>query len=88
MLQWIIKDISNIFPAIDSNPNVCGGVPCIIRTRIPVWVVVQAKLLGTTDANLLLSYPTLRAEDLVDAWAYFRVHKDEVMLQISENEKE
>jgi uncharacterized protein (DUF433 family) len=71
---------------IESIPSVCGGEPCIVRTRIPVWVLVQARRLGTSEADLLRAYPTLRAEDLVNAWAYLRTHKDEIEGQIRENE--
>ncbi len=86
-LQWIVKDMGDAFPGIASRPVVCGGVPCIVRTRIPVWVLVQARLLDTTDADLLRCYPTLRAEDLVDAWAYYRAHRDGISQQIANNEK-
>lgn len=87
ILQWIVKDIGNAFPGIESHPDVCGGVPCIVRTRIPVWILVQARLLGTSDADLLRCYPTLRAEDLADAWAYYGAHREEITRQITENEE-
>ena len=57
-----------------------------MRTRIPVWVLVQARLLGVSEADILRSYPTLRAEDLANAWAYSRAHHDEIEQQIRENE--
>ena len=63
-----------------------GGEPCIVRTRIPVWVLEQARRLGTSEAELLRCYPTLRAEDLVNAWGYARAHQDEINRQIEENE--
>ncbi len=56
------------------QPTICGGEPRIIRTRIPVWILVQARRLGTSEADILKSYPILRAEDLVNAWAYYRGH--------------
>lgn len=87
VLQWVVHDLGDAFPGIDSIPGVCGGAPCIVRTRIPVWVLVQAKQLGTSEADLLRCYPSLRAEDLAHAWAYFRVHRDEIEAQISENEE-
>lgn len=86
VLQWVVQDLGDAFPGIDSNPGVSGGEPCIVRTRIPVWVLVQARNLGTTEADLLRSYPTLRAEDLSNAWAYYRSHKEEIDRQIQENE--
>jgi uncharacterized protein (DUF433 family) len=78
--------MGDAYPGIDSIPSVCGGEPCIVRTRIPVWVLVNARELGTSEANLLRCYPTLRAEDLANAWAYFRSHRQEIELQIRENE--
>lgn len=86
-LQWIVRDLGDAFPGIESNPDVSGGEPCIVRTRIPVWVLVQARHLGVSEAELLRSYPTLRAEDLVNAWGYFRTHRDEVEQQIRANEE-
>ncbi len=73
-------------PGIESRPGVCGGEPCIVRTRIPVWMLEQARRLGVSEAELLRSYPTLRAEDLANAWAYARSHRDEINRQIEENE--
>ena len=86
LLQWVARDIGSAFPGIDTIPGVCGGVPCIVRTRIPLWVLVNARMLGTSEADLLQCYPTLRAEDLANAWAYSRSHKQEIELQIRENE--
>lgn len=86
LLQWVARDLGDAFPGIESNPGVCGGEPCIIRTRIPVWVLAQARRLGKTEADLLLAFPTLRAEDLSNAWAYVRSHKKEIDRQIRENE--
>ncbi|NOX61326.1 MAG: DUF433 domain-containing protein [Chloroflexi bacterium] len=86
LLQWIVRDLSGATPGIESHPDVAGGEPCIVRTRIPVWVLVQARKLGASEADILRMYPTLRAEDLVNAWAYYRLHRDEIDQQIIENE--
>ncbi len=86
ILQWIARDLGGAFPGIESDPKISGGEPCLVRTRIPVWVLVQARKLGASEADLLKNYPTLRAEDLVNAWAYYRNHQSEIDLQISENE--
>ena len=64
----------------------CGGEARIVRTRIPVWILVQARRLGVSESMLLNSYPSLRAEDLVNAWAFYRVHHEEIDCQIAENE--
>ena len=86
LLQLVARDLGDAYPGIDSISSVCGGEPCIVRTRIPVWVLVQARDLGTSEAELLRCYPTLRAEDLANAWAYFRSHRQEIEQQIRENE--
>ncbi len=87
ILQWVVRDLGDAFPGIDGIPGVCGGEPCIVRTRIPVWVLVQARKLGTTEAELLGFYPTLRAADLSNAWNYYRCHREEIDRQIIENEE-
>ncbi len=86
VLQWVARDFGEAFPGIESSPQVSGGEAHIVRTRIPVWVLVQAMKLGASEADLLRMYPTLRAEDLVNAWAYYRSHRDEIERQIVENE--
>ena len=52
-----------------------------------MWVLAQARRLGTSEADLLRSYPTLRAEDLANAWAFERSHRKEIDLQIKANEE-
>src|SRR5438270_8325973 len=86
ILKWVVQELGNAFPGIDFRPDVCGGEPCIVRTRIPVWVLEQGRRLGVTEQALLGAYPSLRAEDLVNAWAYARSHADEIKQQIQANE--
>ena len=87
LLQWVVRDLGDAFPGIESRPGVCGGDPCIVRTRIPVWVLEQSRRLGMSEADLLRSYPTLRAEDLTNAWAFVRAHRSEIDLQIRDSEE-
>jgi len=86
LLQRIVQDLGDAFPGIESRPDICGGEPCVVRTRIPVWVLVRAKQMGVNEADLLRSYPTLRAEDLTNAWAYYRAYHEEIEQQIRESE--
>lgn len=88
VLQWVARDVTGAFAGIESTPGVCGGEPCIIRTRIPVWVLERARQLGTSEADLLHAYPMLRAQDIVNAWAYVAAHRQEIERQILENEEE
>jgi uncharacterized protein (DUF433 family) len=85
ILQWVVRDLGDSYPGIESNPEVWGGDPCIVRTRIPVWLLVQARSLGTSESELLRSYPSLRAEDLANAWSFYRGHREEIERQIQEN---
>ena len=86
LLQRIVRDLGEAFPGIDTVAGVCGGEACIVRTRIPVWVLEQARRLGASEADLLRSYPTLCAEDLANAWAYVRSRRQEIDEQIREHE--
>ena len=87
VLQWIVRDLGDSFPGIESTAGVCGGAARIVRTRIPIWTLEQARRLGTGEADLLKAFPTLRAEDLANAWSYVRSHKEEIEKEIRENEE-
>ena len=56
----------------------CGGDACIKQTRISVGVLVNARGLGISEAELLEDYPTLRAADSANAWAYAEAYPDEI----------
>ena len=86
ILQMVILELKDTFPGIESTPGVCGGEPCIVRTRIQVWLLEQARRLGANEADLLKSYPGLTAGDLVNAWAYVSAHRSDIDKQILENE--
>ena len=85
LLQWVAQDLGNAFPGIERRPGVQGGAACIIRTRIPVWTLVEFRLMGASDAELLRSYPNLTAQDIANAWAYYDAHRPEVEQEIAEN---
>ena len=86
VLKLIVQDLADSFPGIENTPGICGGESRVVRTRIPVWVLEQARGLGASDAEILRSYPTLRAEDLANTWAYVRAHREEIERDIRENE--
>ena len=87
VLEWIARDFDGSPPGVESDLTIAGGTPCILRTRIPVWVLVQGRKLGASEAELLNNYPNLRAEDLVNAWGYYRLHRHEIDQEIAENEE-
>lgn len=35
LVQDLVRDLGDVFPGIESRPDVCGGDACIVRTRIP-----------------------------------------------------
>ena len=82
-----VQELGDDFPGIDSTPSVCGGDPCVARTRIPVWLLERYRRLGVTERDLSDSYPSLRAEDLANAWALARIHAVEIDSQIQANEE-
>ncbi|NUN48470.1 MAG: DUF433 domain-containing protein [Candidatus Brocadiae bacterium] len=74
-------------PGVESIPGVCGGNPCVVRTRIPVWTLEAWRRQGLTDVEILATYPTLRAIDLVHAWEFVRKNAADVERQIGLNER-
>jgi hypothetical protein len=39
LLQWLVSDLGDAFPEIETRAGVAGGESCIVRTRIPVWLL-------------------------------------------------
>ena len=74
-------------PAIVSTPNVCGGEPRIIHTRIPVWVLEKMRRVGFPEAEILQSYPNLTFADLNQAWTYVAQHQEKIEKALRENEE-
>ncbi|MBI4658794.1 MAG: DUF433 domain-containing protein [Verrucomicrobia bacterium] len=85
LLSILERETSRVFPGVEKTPGVCGGSACIAGTRIPVWGLEEARRQGATEAQLLLSYPALRAADLARSWAYVDSHRDEIEQDIREN---
>lgn len=86
LLQVLARDIANAWPGIEKTPGVAGGEARVVRTRIPVWTLENYRRLGWREAQILENYPTLRAVDLVNAWAYAEAHPQEIEQAIQENE--
>ena len=80
----------NLFPKFDycidaSDPDI------VILRRQDASFVAAFSAQGVTkeglnEAAILGAYPTLRAEDLANAWAYVRSHRDEIDGQIAAND--
>lgn len=65
--------------AIQKSPDICGGDARIRSTRIPVWVLVSAKLkLRYSDTEILENYEGITDRDLLCAWHYYEQNKGEI----------
>jgi uncharacterized protein (DUF433 family) len=87
-IQILAQSLGNSWRGIEKTPGVCGGDACITETRIPVWVLVNARNIGISEAQLLKDYPTLSATDLTNAWVYATVYPEEIAIAITENEED
>lgn len=87
LFQKVAGVAGDEYPGIEKTTGVSGGSACIIRTRIPVRTLITFKNMGLSDEKLLVNYPTLRQQDLNNAWAYYLTHKQEIDLEIRENEE-
>jgi len=55
---------------IISDPNICGGEPCVKNTRIPVHVILSHLAAGEDYDTILKNFPRLRREDLLACLEY------------------
>ncbi len=85
-IQLLRQSLDPVWRGIAKTPGVCGGSACIANTRIPVWVLIQARQLGSTESELLYDYPTLSAVDIVNAWTYAEAFPHEIETAIQEND--
>ena len=49
---------------ITTNPQQCGGQPCIRGMRIRVADILELDAAGLSSSQILADYPDLDAEDL------------------------
>jgi uncharacterized protein (DUF433 family) len=52
-----------------------------------VWTLENYRRLGWTEAAILENFPSLRAVDLVNAWAYADAHVEELDKVIRTNQE-
>lgn len=55
---------------IESNPDICGGRPCIKGTRVRVSDVIDMVAEGATPSEIIADYPYLSTEDIAAALKY------------------
>ena len=50
---------------ITSDPQICGGEPCISETRIPVHVILSHFAAGDDHDTILKQFPRISKEDIL-----------------------
>ena len=56
--------------AVVSDPDICGGEPCIKDTRIPVYVILSHLAAGEDSDTILKNFPRLKHEDILACLEY------------------
>jgi uncharacterized protein (DUF433 family) len=87
LLRVIAPDVARAWSGVERSPDVIGGDACLVRTRIPVWLLESYRRLGWSEARILENFPTLSAADLVNAWAYRDSHREEIEQAIREQDE-
>ena len=72
-------------PLIRKTPGVIGGDACIGDHRIAVWMLIEMRRLGMSDAQLRESYPHVNPALFEAAWQYAAAHPAEIDQAIREN---
>ncbi len=68
---------------ITTNPDQCGGRPCIRGMRIRVKDVLDILAGGATQDQILTDYPDLQAEDIRSSITYASRYLDHTVLATS-----
>ena len=55
---------------ITSDPQVCGGEPCVKGTRIPVRIILSHIAAGEDNAVILKQFPHITQEDIIACLEY------------------
>ena len=61
---------SDLLDRVTSDPDICGGRPCIKGTRMRVADIIEALAHGATQQQLLVDFDYLTADDIAAALLY------------------
>ena len=70
--------VTGIGTLIISNPEICGGRPCIEGSRITVRYIVIEYRAGKTTEEMLEDKPYLSLAKIYAALAYYHVNKEKI----------
>jgi len=72
-------------PYIIKNPDICGGSPTVLGTRISVRLIASRIKIGDTSEDILRDYPHLTLAQIHDAISYYFDHKEEIEKELLES---
>jgi uncharacterized protein (DUF433 family) len=58
---------TNTTPAIHRDPDILGGIPVFVGTRVPAQALIDYLEGGQTLDEFLQDYPTVRREQIIAA---------------------
>jgi uncharacterized protein (DUF433 family) len=59
-------ELGGTWPGISKTPGVMGEEACIRESRVPVWLMVSYRRMGSSEAEILENYPTFMTQDLLN----------------------
>jgi uncharacterized protein (DUF433 family) len=68
---------------ITTNPQLCGGRPCIRNMRIRVKDILDMLASGANNEEILEDYPYLEREDIKAALQYAAQQMDHLILSVA-----
>lgn len=68
---------------ITTNPEVCGGKPCIRGLRFPVSRLLGLLASGEAEESILKAYPYLEREDIHEALRYAALLADAQVFELA-----
>ena len=68
--QWREMETHDLLARIVSDPQVCGGQPCIRGTRILVSTILDGMAEGLSPEQIIDHYPSLQIDDIRASVAY------------------
>ncbi len=72
-----------VLKRITTDPEVCGGKPCIRGLRFPVSRLLGLLAAGETSEAILRSYSYLDPEDIHEALNYAALLADEQVIDLA-----
>lgn len=80
----MVTAVKTEHPYIVKNPEICGGAPTILGTRISVRLIASRVKCGDASEDILRDYPHLTLAQIHDAISYYFDHKEELEKELQE----